>query len=524
MEPADGYAGLKVAGPIASGLVIRLDAAHPALGGRPQDPTVSNSQRESAKKQPASDAAIAAIDRPVPAGVNAAGFGSDVVGRRAARARHPLHRAQSGRQLSRPARQPRQLPRQRAAADAALPARGKRGRHRARLRQGHRQGDGGGGAFQCRADARDHGDLQRLVRPHADGRARRHRAGRRRQAAAVDRLDPHRARPGRAGARLHQMGRPAGLAGRRARSRCCAPAGSPTPRRAGRPTSISTPGMQEAKLAEPCRRSTPALHAGGRQRARPREPSRQAADAAARRQASGDPRRPRVARSRRLERARRAGRAAERARRHRPEGRRRLSDRSSAACRRAGGTSLAPEAADAIRAADVILSLDWVDLAGTLQAGRRHVTAKVVQVSVDHHLHNGWSMDYQGLPPVDVFHRLRARRRGAGAARRARPGRAARGRAGSAASFPSSAGGKLTVDHLADALRRAVGDRARQRSPMCSLSWNGASWPFRHPLDYLGSDGGGGVGGGPGISVGAALALKGSRPAGRSRSAATAIS
>jgi thiamine pyrophosphate-dependent acetolactate synthase large subunit-like protein len=43
-----------------------------------------------------------------------------------------------------------------------------------------------------------------------------------------------------------------------------------------------------------------------------------------------------------------------------------------------------------------------------------------------------------------------------------------------------------------------------------SLSWQGGWWPFRHPLDYLGSDGGGGVGGGPGISVGAALALKGS--------------
>jgi thiamine pyrophosphate-dependent acetolactate synthase large subunit-like protein len=42
------------------------------------------------------------------------------------------------------------------------------------------------------------------------------------------------------------------------------------------------------------------------------------------------------------------------------------------------------------------------------------------------------------------------------------------------------------------------------------LSWNGGWWPFRHPLDYLGSDGGGGVGGGPGHSVGAALALKGS--------------
>ena len=34
-------------------------------------------------------------------------------------------------------------------------------------------------------------------------------------------------------------------------------------------------------------------------------------------------------------------------------------------------------------------------------------------------------------------------------------------------------------------------------------------WPFRHPLDFVGNDGGGGLGGGPGISVGAALALKG---------------
>jgi thiamine pyrophosphate-dependent acetolactate synthase large subunit-like protein len=43
-----------------------------------------------------------------------------------------------------------------------------------------------------------------------------------------------------------------------------------------------------------------------------------------------------------------------------------------------------------------------------------------------------------------------------------------------------------------------------------SLSWNAALWPFHHPLDYIGSDGGGGIGGGPGIAVGAALALRGS--------------
>jgi thiamine pyrophosphate-dependent acetolactate synthase large subunit-like protein len=65
------------------------------------------------------------------------------------------------------------------------------------------------------------------------------------------------------------------------------------------------------------------------------------------------------------------------------------------------------------------------------------------------------------------------------------------------------------VEHLAFALRRAVGEREVSLLHL-PLSWNGAWWPFRHPLDYLGSDGGGGVGGGPGISVGAALALKGS--------------
>ena len=49
----------------------------------------------------------------------------------------------------------------------------------------------------------------------------------------------------------------------------------------------------------------------------------------------------------------------------------------------------------------MILSLDWVDLAGTLKTLGGEPTAKVIQVSLDHRLHNGWSMDYQGLPPVD---------------------------------------------------------------------------------------------------------------------------
>src|SRR5260370_41184559 len=71
------------------------------------------------------------------------------------------------------------------------------------------------------------------------------------------------------------------------------------------------------------------------------------------------------------------------------------------------------------------------------------------------------------------------------------------------------ASGPLRVDDLARALKSAVDER-EVTLPHLPLSWNGATWPFRHPLDFLGSEGGGGVGGGPGNSVGAALALKGS--------------
>ncbi len=171
-----------------------------------------------------------------------------------------------------------------------------------------------------------------------------------------------------------------------------------------------------------------------------------------------------------------------------------------------GGTVLSPEAADAIRNADVILSLDWVDVAGTFKAVGGNIAAKIVQVSVDHRLHNGWSMDYQGLPPVDVF--IACEPDAAVPALIAALGPSGpRALPSGTKEFPKLGEGKLTVDHLADALRRAVGERPTSLTHI-SLSWNGASWHFRHPLDYLGSDGGGGVGGGPGISVGAALALK----------------
>lgn len=164
-----------------------------------------------------------------------------------------------------------------------------------------------------------------------------------------------------------------------------------------------------------------------------------------------------------------------------------------------------------IREADVVLSLDWVDLAGTLKGLGTPPTAKIIQVSLDQNLHNGWSMDYQGLPPVDLFiaadpdAAVAALLEAVGPAKPKKPSVVAK----PTPAWERKADAPLGVEELAMTLRAAVGDRDVTLTHV-SLSWQGQWWPFRHPLDYIGSDGGGGVGGGPGISVGAALALKGS--------------
>ena len=176
------------------------------------------------------------------------------------------------------------------------------------------------------------------------------------------------------------------------------------------------------------------------------------------------------------------------------------------------GAFLTPAAQDVLRAADVVLSLDWLDLSGTLKQawGEKTVGSKVIQVSVDHYSHNGWSMDHQGLPPVDLFLLSEPEPAVALLNERVAPRRSAAPASRPASSAPSVAPeGTMTVSTLAVTLRRAVADRkvCLMRLP---LSWSGEMWDFRHPLDFLGYDGGGGIGSGPGMSIGSALALKGS--------------
>ncbi len=56
------------------------------------------------------------------------------------------------------------------------------------------------------------------------------------------------------------------------------------------------------------------------------------------------------------------------------------------------------ESVEGLKNVDVVLSLDWVDLAGALRYFGPTPSVKVIQVSLDHRIHNGWSMDHQALP------------------------------------------------------------------------------------------------------------------------------
>jgi thiamine pyrophosphate-dependent acetolactate synthase large subunit-like protein len=159
--------------------------------------------------------------------------------------------------------------------------------------------------------------------------------------------------------------------------------------------------------------------------------------------------------------------------------------------------------------ADVIVALDWVDLGGALRQAKRvgPVSARIISATLDHHLHNGFNMDYQELPPADVFMSASADEVVAalldelGAGRknpwheRVAPKRKAEG-------------GSITLAQVASELRAAFDDPGKVSFASLARGWPIDQWPHRDPLAYLGKDGGGGIGSGPGISVGVALALQ----------------
>ena len=156
----------------------------------------------------------------------------------------------------------------------------------------------------------------------------------------------------------------------------------------------------------------------------------------------------------------------------------------------APATFLPAAAAALLRDCDAVLALDWVDLAGTLRSafGEEPPPARIVSVTCDAALHNGWSKDHFALAATDlaiaahpdpfVAELLEALPAGLPAERAGWPPTQP------PAPAPPDAGEQITVSELAHrAPRGAGGHRALPRARAARLVRRGlaASGPARLP-------------------------------------------
>ena len=183
---------------------------------------------------------------------------------------------------------------------------------------------------------------------------------------------------------------------------------------------------------------------------------------------------------------------------------------------------ISPQASEMLRSADVIVSFDWLDLAGTLKAAHDpgvEATGNVVHISLDSALHNGWSKDHFGLPPADIAvyadpdKTLQALVE-AGADQKHESEWPASQPAdqtqtnGTPTSHPTE---DIHQTDLANALYSVLppDDMCLVRVP---LGFKGQDLRATHPLSFMGMDGGAGIASGPGQIVGTALALRDTNP------------
>jgi len=175
-----------------------------------------------------------------------------------------------------------------------------------------------------------------------------------------------------------------------------------------------------------------------------------------------------------------------------------------------------------VRKADVILSLDWLDLAGYLRgclgASQTQTPADktIIHCSMDTYRTNGWSMDHQALPAADIpvaacpDTLVEQMLEGFGRKRPASIGlknithwtRTPVGRARPKEGVP------MTLMDMALTVREFARSRPVSFARL-PIGWPGEADEFSGPLSFMGNDGGGGVGSGPGHAVGTALALQG---------------
>lgn len=183
------------------------------------------------------------------------------------------------------------------------------------------------------------------------------------------------------------------------------------------------------------------------------------------------------------------------------------------------GIFLSDAGREALANADTILALDWVDLGGTLQqAGSSRLCEQyVISCALDEMLTNSWSRDSGKPAPVDLriagdpdeFVTQLLSELGVSGGGVARPRRQRLEPASQPAARPTGASDVLDIGALA-AVLRTVTSGMKTCYVRLPLGWQGRDLKVDGPLDYLGLDGGSGIGSGPGMVVGAALALEGS--------------
>jgi benzoylformate decarboxylase len=178
-----------------------------------------------------------------------------------------------------------------------------------------------------------------------------------------------------------------------------------------------------------------------------------------------------------------------------------------------------------IEKADLVLSLDWLDLAGVFRlslgtAQSQTPTDKIViHCSLDSIRTNGWSMDHQALPAVDVpifadpdqFVAQMLEELGAGKAPvKDRPAVKQIAHWNDPVKLKASPaqGQQMSLWDMAMTVREFAKGREVTFARL-PIGWPGEAYEFDGPLSFLGNDGGGAVGTGPGHTIGAALALKG---------------
>ena len=178
-----------------------------------------------------------------------------------------------------------------------------------------------------------------------------------------------------------------------------------------------------------------------------------------------------------------------------------------------------------IEKADLIISLDWLDLAGVFRLSlgtaptQEPADKMILHCSLDSIRTNGWSMDHQALPAVDVpifaepdqfvaqmLDELDAKK-APKVKSRSEMKSLTHWNDTTLAKSPPNRGQPMTLWDMAMTVRRFAKGRPVTFARL-PLGWPGEAYEFDGPLSFMGNDGGGAVGTGPGHTIGAALALK----------------